>query len=76
MSPAPCCPSCALSATATSFTISSLAGAVGQEFCVAYAAVKFGVEGFMESLSYDGRSTSVRQQRHAGALRDPHKAPS
>src|SRR4051794_19930094 len=31
-------------------TISSLAGLVGQEFCAAYAASKFGVEGWMESL--------------------------
>ncbi|MFH9612018.1 SDR family oxidoreductase [Streptomyces sp. NPDC017448] len=34
-------------------TISSLAGVIGQEFCVAYAASKFGVEGWMESLRYD-----------------------
>ncbi|MEU5598440.1 SDR family oxidoreductase [Streptomyces sp. NPDC020298] len=34
-------------------TISSIAGLVGQEFCVAYAASKFGVEGWMESLRYD-----------------------
>ncbi|MFJ7193981.1 MULTISPECIES: SDR family oxidoreductase [unclassified Streptomyces] len=34
-------------------TISSVAGLVGQEFCVAYAASKFGVEGWMESLRYD-----------------------
>ncbi|MYW67025.1 SDR family NAD(P)-dependent oxidoreductase [Streptomyces sp. SID8379] len=34
-------------------TISSIAGLVGQEFCVAYAAAKFGVEGWMESLRYD-----------------------
>jgi NAD(P)-dependent dehydrogenase (short-subunit alcohol dehydrogenase family) len=34
-------------------TISSLAGVVGQEFCVAYAAAKFGVEGWMESLRFD-----------------------
>ena len=31
-------------------TISSTAGIVGQEFCTAYAAAKFGVEGWMESL--------------------------
>lgn len=31
-------------------TISSMAGLVGQEFCSAYAASKFGVEGWMESL--------------------------
>jgi NAD(P)-dependent dehydrogenase (short-subunit alcohol dehydrogenase family) len=32
-------------------TISSTAGLVGQEFCTAYAAAKFGVEGWMESLT-------------------------
>jgi NAD(P)-dependent dehydrogenase (short-subunit alcohol dehydrogenase family) len=31
--------------------ISSTAGIVGQEFCTAYAASKFGVEGWMESLA-------------------------
>jgi NAD(P)-dependent dehydrogenase (short-subunit alcohol dehydrogenase family) len=31
--------------------ISSTAGIVGQEFCTAYAAAKFGVEGWMESLT-------------------------
>ncbi|MEW1718111.1 SDR family oxidoreductase [Streptomyces sp. NPDC093109] len=34
-------------------TLSSAAGLIGQEFCVAYAASKFGVEGWMESLRYD-----------------------
>ncbi|MGA5200448.1 SDR family oxidoreductase [Streptomyces variegatus] len=34
-------------------TLSSLAGIIGQEFCVAYAASKFGIEGWMESLRYD-----------------------
>lgn len=34
-------------------TISSLAGLVGQEFCVAYATSKFAVEGWMESLHFD-----------------------
>ncbi|BBC38512.1 Oxidoreductase [Streptomyces graminofaciens] len=34
-------------------TLSSLAGAVGVDFCVAYSAAKFGVEGFMESLHHD-----------------------
>jgi NAD(P)-dependent dehydrogenase (short-subunit alcohol dehydrogenase family) len=34
-------------------TISSLAGLVGAEFNAAYAASKFGVEGWMESLRYD-----------------------
>ncbi|MER5847734.1 SDR family NAD(P)-dependent oxidoreductase [Streptomyces sp. NPDC002012] len=41
-------------------TISSLAGAVGLEFCVAYAAAKFGVEGFMESLRYDVEPFNIR----------------
>jgi NAD(P)-dependent dehydrogenase (short-subunit alcohol dehydrogenase family) len=31
--------------------ISSVAGIVGQEFCTAYAASKFGVEGWIESLA-------------------------
>ena len=31
-------------------TITSTAGVVGQEFCSAYAAAKFGAEGWMESL--------------------------
>jgi NAD(P)-dependent dehydrogenase (short-subunit alcohol dehydrogenase family) len=34
-------------------TISSTAGIVGQEFCSAYAASKFAVEGWMESLRHD-----------------------
>ncbi|KOG56025.1 oxidoreductase [Streptomyces virginiae] len=34
-------------------TLSSSAGIIGQEFCVAYAASKFGVEGWMESLRHD-----------------------
>jgi NAD(P)-dependent dehydrogenase (short-subunit alcohol dehydrogenase family) len=34
-------------------TISSTAGLVGIEFCAAYAASKFAVEGWMESLHYD-----------------------
>jgi NAD(P)-dependent dehydrogenase (short-subunit alcohol dehydrogenase family) len=32
-------------------SISSTAGIVGQEFCTAYAAAKFGLEGWMESLA-------------------------
>ena len=31
-------------------TLSSTAGIVGQAFCTAYAAAKFGLEGWMESL--------------------------
>jgi NAD(P)-dependent dehydrogenase (short-subunit alcohol dehydrogenase family) len=34
-------------------TITSTAGIVGQEFCSAYAASKFGVEGWMESLRFE-----------------------
>ena len=34
-------------------TISSTAGIVGQEFCSAYAASKFGLEGWMESLRFE-----------------------
>jgi NAD(P)-dependent dehydrogenase (short-subunit alcohol dehydrogenase family) len=41
-------------------TLSSLAGAIGLEFCVAYAAAKFGVEGFMESLAYDVEPFGIR----------------
>lgn len=43
--------------------ISSLAGLIGQEFCTAYAAAKFGVEGWMESLATEveqfGISTTI-----------------
>ncbi|MFD3375781.1 MULTISPECIES: SDR family oxidoreductase [unclassified Streptomyces] len=41
-------------------TISSIAGLVGQEFCVAYAAAKFGVEGWMESLRFDVEPFGIR----------------
>ncbi|AJE41255.1 SDR family oxidoreductase [Streptomyces nodosus] len=41
-------------------TISSLAGVVGVDFCVAYAAAKFGVEGFMESLHHDVEPFGIR----------------
>jgi NAD(P)-dependent dehydrogenase (short-subunit alcohol dehydrogenase family) len=34
-------------------SISSTAGIVGQEFCSAYAASKFGLEGWMESLRFE-----------------------
>jgi NAD(P)-dependent dehydrogenase (short-subunit alcohol dehydrogenase family) len=34
-------------------SISSTAGIVGQEFCSAYAASKFGLEGWMESLLFE-----------------------
>lgn len=41
-------------------TLSSSAGLIGQEFCVAYAASKFGVEGWMESLRYDIEPFGIR----------------
>jgi NAD(P)-dependent dehydrogenase (short-subunit alcohol dehydrogenase family) len=37
----------------TVISISSTAGIAGQEFCSAYAASKFGVEGWMESLRFE-----------------------
>jgi NAD(P)-dependent dehydrogenase (short-subunit alcohol dehydrogenase family) len=47
-------------------TISSVAGLVGQEFCSAYAAGKFGVEGWMEALA-----TEVRQFGIATTIVEP-----
>ena len=41
-------------------TISSLAGAVGLEFCAAYSAAKFGVEGWMEALRFDVEPYGIR----------------
>lgn len=41
-------------------TVSSIAGLVGQEFCVAYAASKFGLEGWMESLRHDVEPFGIR----------------
>src|SRR3954464_6277425 len=41
-------------------TISSTAGLVGQEFCTAYAASKFGVEGWMESLTPEVAPYGIR----------------
>jgi len=41
-------------------TISSTAGIVGQEFCSAYAAAKFGVEGWMESLTPEVAPFGIR----------------
>ncbi|WP_449372596.1 SDR family NAD(P)-dependent oxidoreductase [Arthrobacter psychrolactophilus] len=35
------------------FTVTSAAGIIGQEFCAAYAASKFALEGWMESLQFD-----------------------
>jgi NAD(P)-dependent dehydrogenase (short-subunit alcohol dehydrogenase family) len=34
-------------------TVTSTAGLIGQEFCAAYAASKFALEGWMESIHYD-----------------------
>jgi NAD(P)-dependent dehydrogenase (short-subunit alcohol dehydrogenase family) len=41
-------------------TISSTAGLIGQEFIAAYAASKFGVEGWMESLRFDVDPYGIR----------------
>ncbi|RKH52301.1 SDR family oxidoreductase [Corallococcus llansteffanensis] len=41
-------------------TISSVAGLMGQEFCAAYAASKFGLEGWMESLRFDVAPYGIR----------------
>ncbi len=41
-------------------TISSTAGIVGQEFCSAYAASKFGLEGWMESLRFEVEPFGIR----------------
>jgi NAD(P)-dependent dehydrogenase (short-subunit alcohol dehydrogenase family) len=41
-------------------TISSTAGIAGQEFCTAYAAAKFGVEGWMESLTPEVAPFGIR----------------
>jgi len=40
--------------------ISSTAGIVGQEFCTAYSAAKFGVEGWMESLAPEVAPLGIR----------------
>ncbi|QYK65467.1 SDR family NAD(P)-dependent oxidoreductase [Paenibacillus sp. S02] len=41
-------------------TISSTAGLIGQEFCSAYAASKFGLEGWMESLRFEVEQFGIR----------------
>jgi NAD(P)-dependent dehydrogenase (short-subunit alcohol dehydrogenase family) len=41
-------------------TISSTAGIAGQMFCTAYAAAKFGVEGWMESLTPEVAAFGIR----------------
>jgi NAD(P)-dependent dehydrogenase (short-subunit alcohol dehydrogenase family) len=40
--------------------VSSTAGIVGQEFCTAYAAAKFGVEGWIESLTPEVAPFGIR----------------
>ena len=41
-------------------TISSTAGIAGQEFCTAYAAAKFGMEGWIESLTPEVAPFGIR----------------
>ena len=41
-------------------TLSSMAGLVGQAFCSAYAASKFGVEGWMESIRFEIEPFGIR----------------
>jgi NAD(P)-dependent dehydrogenase (short-subunit alcohol dehydrogenase family) len=41
-------------------TLSSTAGLVGQEFCSAYAASKFGLEGWMESIRFEIEPFGIR----------------
>jgi NAD(P)-dependent dehydrogenase (short-subunit alcohol dehydrogenase family) len=41
-------------------TMSSTAGIVGQEFCSAYSASKFGLEGWMESLRFEVEPFGIR----------------
>jgi len=41
-------------------TVSSTAGIAGQMFCTAYAAAKFGIEGWMESLSPEVAPFGIR----------------
>ena len=41
-------------------SLSSTAGLVGQEFCSAYAASKFGVEGWMESIRFEIEPFGIR----------------
>ena len=41
-------------------TISSTAGIAGQMFCTAYAAAKFGIEGWMESLAPEIAPLGIR----------------
>jgi NAD(P)-dependent dehydrogenase (short-subunit alcohol dehydrogenase family) len=41
-------------------TVTSMAGLIGQEFCAAYAASKFALEGWMESLRFDVEPYGIR----------------
>ena len=41
-------------------TVTSAAGLMGQEFCAAYAASKFALEGWMESLRFDVEPYGIR----------------
>lgn len=41
-------------------TMSSTAGLIGQEFCAAYSASKFALEGWMESLRFDLEPYGIR----------------
>ena len=53
-------------------TISSTAGLIGQEFCTVYAASKFALEGFMESLAPE--VASLRHPHDGGGARVlPHR---
>jgi hypothetical protein len=53
-------------------TVSSTAGISGGVFCTAYAAAKFGVEGWMKSLAPE--IAPVRYPYHAGRTRfRPHR---
>ena len=53
-------------------TISSTAGLIGQEFCTAYAASKFALEGWMESLTPEVAPFGIRH--HGGRARVlPHR---
>ena len=40
--------------------MSSAAGIIGQEFCAAYAASKFAIEGWMESLRFDAEPCGIK----------------
>jgi|SRR5690242_20315510 len=54
-------------------TISSTAGISGQQFCTAYAASKFGVEGWMESLTPEVAPFGIRKGRDLLAQAHAHR---